>query len=41
MTRYDQIATPYTTGMLRGPNVRNVVVQDRCATDYRTRRTDR
>ncbi len=34
VTRYDQIATPYTTGMLRGPNVRNVVVQDRCATDY-------
>lgn len=34
VTRYDQIATPYTTGMLRGPNVRNVVLQDRCATDY-------
>ena len=33
-TRYDEIATPYTTGLLRGRNVRNVVLQDRCATDY-------
>ncbi|HNP56960.1 MAG TPA: alpha/beta fold hydrolase [Gordonia sp. (in: high G+C Gram-positive bacteria)] len=34
VTRYDEIATPYTTGLLRGRNVRNVVLQDRCATDY-------
>ncbi|WP_084436079.1 esterase/lipase family protein [Aldersonia kunmingensis] len=34
MTRYDENATPYTTGMLDGANVTNVVVQDRCATDY-------
>ncbi|MGW5440994.1 esterase/lipase family protein [Nocardia asteroides] len=34
VTRYDQIATPYETGMLTGANVRNVVVQDLCAQDY-------
>ena len=34
VTRYDEIATPYTTGLPRGRNVRNVVLQDRCATDY-------
>ncbi|MEV0339754.1 alpha/beta fold hydrolase [Nocardia sp. NPDC050713] len=34
VTRYDQIATPYTTGLLDGPNVRNIVLQDLCATDY-------
>ncbi len=34
VTRYDEVATPYRTGLLRGPNVRNVVLQDRCATDY-------
>ncbi|WP_051029782.1 alpha/beta fold hydrolase [Nocardia takedensis] len=34
VSRYDQIATPYTTGMLTGPNVRNIVLQDLCATDY-------
>ncbi len=34
VTRYDEIATPYSTGMLDGPNVHNVVLQDLCATDY-------
>ncbi|NLG54045.1 MAG: alpha/beta fold hydrolase [Rhodococcus sp.] len=34
MTRYDQNATPYTTGMLAGSNVNNVVVQDLCDRDY-------
>ncbi|TCJ89738.1 esterase/lipase family protein [Nocardia alba] len=34
VTRYDQIATPYETGMLAGPNVRNILLQDLCAQDY-------
>ncbi|WP_063821070.1 esterase/lipase family protein [Nocardia araoensis] len=34
VSRYDEIATPYTTGMLHGPNARNIVLQDVCATDY-------
>ncbi|WP_216918175.1 esterase/lipase family protein [Nocardia noduli] len=34
VSRYDEIATPFTTGQLEGPNVRNVVLQDLCATDY-------
>ncbi|MGW5572262.1 esterase/lipase family protein [Nocardia thailandica] len=34
VTRYDQIATPYDTGMLAGANVRNIVLQDLCAQDY-------
>ncbi|MFC4128473.1 esterase/lipase family protein [Nocardia rhizosphaerae] len=34
VTRYDEIATPYETGLLAGANVDNVVVQDLCAQDY-------
>ncbi|MFD6102737.1 esterase/lipase family protein [Nocardia salmonicida] len=34
VTRYDQIATPYDTGMLEGSNVRNILVQDLCAQDH-------
>jgi len=34
VTRYDQIATPFTTGLLDGPNVTNIVVQQRCSADY-------
>ncbi|GAB09790.1 triacylglycerol lipase [Gordonia araii NBRC 100433] len=34
VTRYDEVATPYQTGLLRGPNVRRVILQDRCASDY-------
>ncbi|MFF4603470.1 esterase/lipase family protein [Streptomyces sp. NPDC001339] len=32
-TKYDEIATPYTSQQLSGPNVRNVVVQDLCKLD--------
>ncbi|EST39796.1 hypothetical protein N566_00125 [Streptomycetaceae bacterium MP113-05] len=32
-TRYDQVVTPYRTQFLDGPNVRNVLVQDRCPVD--------
>lgn len=32
MTKYDQLVVPYTSG--REPGMRNIVVQDRCATDY-------
>ncbi|MFC5719232.1 esterase/lipase family protein [Streptomyces gamaensis] len=32
-TKYDEIATPYTSQQLSGPNVRNVVVQDLCRLD--------
>ena len=35
VSKYDEIATPYPTGLLAdAPNVRNVVLQDRCRTDY-------
>ncbi|MCX4091780.1 esterase/lipase family protein [Nocardia sp. alder85J] len=33
ITRDDEVATPYTTGLLTGPNVRNIVVQDQCPGD--------
>ncbi|MFT3661901.1 MAG: alpha/beta fold hydrolase [Gordonia sp. (in: high G+C Gram-positive bacteria)] len=34
MTRHDEVATPYRHGFLpKRPNVRNVVVQDRCPND--------
>ncbi|WP_240963055.1 lipase family alpha/beta hydrolase [Antrihabitans stalactiti] len=33
MTRNEEIATPYTTGYLDGPNVTNIVVQERCSLD--------
>ncbi|WEB45173.1 alpha/beta fold hydrolase [Streptomyces yunnanensis] len=32
-TKYDEIATPYKSQQLSGPNVRNVVVQDLCKLD--------
>ncbi|WP_438484778.1 esterase/lipase family protein [Streptomyces sp. S186] len=32
-TKYDEIATPYKSQQLSGPNVRNVVVQDLCKWD--------
>ncbi len=32
-TKYDEIATPYKSQQLSGPNVRNVVVQDLCRLD--------
>ncbi|GHB64047.1 lipase [Streptomyces cirratus] len=33
-TKYDEVVTPYTSGFLSGPNVRNVVIQDLCALDF-------
>ncbi|KUL33839.1 lipase [Streptomyces sp. NRRL F-4489] len=32
-TRYDEVVTPYTSGFLNGPGVRNVVLQDLCPAD--------
>lgn len=32
-TKYDEIATPYKSQQLSGPNVRNVVIQDLCRLD--------
>ncbi|MYT29748.1 MULTISPECIES: alpha/beta fold hydrolase [unclassified Streptomyces] len=32
-TKYDEVATPYTTGYLNGPDVHNVRLQDLCAVD--------
>ncbi|MFI5547524.1 esterase/lipase family protein [Streptomyces sp. NPDC051815] len=32
-TKYDEVVTPYRSGFLEGPNVRNVVLQDLCAVD--------
>ncbi|AEM86186.1 esterase/lipase family protein [Streptomyces violaceusniger] len=32
-TKYDEVATPYQAQFLSGPNVKNVVIQDLCATD--------
>ncbi|MFD7503318.1 esterase/lipase family protein [Streptomyces sp. NPDC059850] len=32
-TRYDEVVTPYRSQFLTGPDVKNVVLQDLCATD--------
>ncbi|GAA0474825.1 triacylglycerol lipase [Streptomyces stramineus] len=32
-TRYDEVVTPYRTQFLEGPNVNNILIQDRCAVD--------
>lgn len=32
-TRYDEVVTPYTSQFLDGPNVHNVLIQDKCAID--------
>ncbi|GGR21508.1 esterase/lipase family protein [Streptomyces netropsis] len=32
-TQYDEIVTPYRSGHLSGPDVRNVLIQDRCSLD--------
>lgn len=34
VTKYDELVTPYTSGLLDAPNVKNVVLQDVCARDY-------
>ncbi|MFD5095194.1 esterase/lipase family protein [Amycolatopsis thailandensis] len=33
MTRYDEAVVPYTSGMGKGPNVKNIVLQDSCLLD--------
>ena len=33
VTKYDEIATPYTNGFLEGPNVTNILLQDECPID--------
>ncbi|MET8509144.1 alpha/beta fold hydrolase [Streptomyces sp. NPDC004787] len=33
-TKYDEVVTPYQSGWLSGPNVSNVLLQDRCALDF-------
>ncbi|MEU9184478.1 alpha/beta fold hydrolase [Streptomyces sp. NPDC048484] len=33
-TRYDEVVTPYRSQFLDGPNVRNVLIQDRCVLDF-------
>ncbi|MFI9455342.1 esterase/lipase family protein [Amycolatopsis sp. NPDC052450] len=33
MTRYDEAVVPYTSGMGKGPNVKNIVLQDGCLLD--------
>ncbi|MFX6170926.1 lipase, partial [Acinetobacter baumannii] len=30
-TKYDHVATPYTSQALSGPDVTNIVLQDQCA----------
>ncbi|KMS73328.1 lipase [Streptomyces viridochromogenes] len=32
-TKYDEVVTPYRTQFLNGPDVRNVLIQDKCAVD--------
>ncbi|MFF5481133.1 esterase/lipase family protein [Streptomyces sp. NPDC012935] len=32
-TKYDEVVTPYRTQFLNGPDVNNVLIQDRCAVD--------
>jgi triacylglycerol lipase len=34
LTRYDELVSPYTSGLLNAPNATNIVVQNQCATDY-------
>ncbi len=34
MTRYDELVSPYTSGMLDAPNATNIVVQDQCPLDF-------
>jgi hypothetical protein len=34
MTKYDEAVIPYTSGVLSGPNVTNIVIQNVCADDF-------
>lgn len=33
VTRYDELVVPYTSGLATGPNITNIVLQDRCPLD--------
>ncbi len=33
LTRYDELVWPYTSGLLEGPGVRNIVLQSQCVVD--------
>ncbi|MFF7730362.1 esterase/lipase family protein [Streptomyces sp. NPDC008001] len=33
-TKYDEVVTPYTSGYLSGPGVRNVLLQELCSLDF-------
>ncbi|MCH0539520.1 alpha/beta fold hydrolase [Streptomyces sp. MUM 203J] len=33
-TKYDQVVTPWRSAFLSGPNVTNVLIQDKCALDF-------
>jgi triacylglycerol lipase len=33
-TKYDELVVPYTSGFVSAPNVKNILLQDVCATDY-------
>jgi hypothetical protein len=34
MSRYDELVTPYTSGVLDAPGVTDVVIQDGCEVDF-------
>jgi pimeloyl-ACP methyl ester carboxylesterase len=34
VTKYDELVTPYTSGLLHAPNATNIVVQDQCPADF-------
>lgn len=34
VTRYDQAVVPYTSGIAEGPNIRNIVLQEKCWLDF-------
>jgi hypothetical protein len=34
VTKYDELVSPYTSGLGSGPNVHNVVLQDTCGLDF-------
>ncbi|WP_235051403.1 esterase/lipase family protein [Yinghuangia soli] len=33
-SKFDEVVTPYTYSFLKGPNAKNIVVQDRCILDF-------
>jgi triacylglycerol esterase/lipase EstA (alpha/beta hydrolase family) len=34
VSRYDEVVTPYTSGIIPGANVTNIVIQDQCTLDF-------